>query len=52
MSTARSVRIDELIREGIKAGKKFSPQDMIDIQQDTVDVFARNMIPNVVRIAE
>ena len=32
MSTGRSVRIDELIREGIDSGKKFTHQDMIDIQ--------------------
>lgn len=52
MSTGRSVRIDELIREGIESGKKFTPQDMIAIQQDTVDVFARNMRPTVVQLAE
>jgi len=52
MSTGRSVRIDELIREGIAAGHKFTPQDMIDIQLDNIDVFARNMRPNIVKIAE
>ena len=52
MSTGRSVRIDELIREGIKDGKKFTPEDMIAYQQDSVDVFARNMLPNVVQLCE
>lgn len=52
MSPGRSIRIDELIREGIKDGKKFSAQDMIDFQLDTVDVFARNMLPTVVKLAE
>ena len=47
MSTGRAVRIDELIREKIASGQKFKAQDMIDIQLDTVDVFARRMIPYV-----
>ena len=29
MSTGRSIRIDELIREGIENGHKFTPEDMI-----------------------
>lgn len=52
MSPARSVRIDELIRERIASGKKFSAQDMIEIQHDLTDVFARRMLPNVVKLAE
>lgn len=52
MSTGRAVRIDEIIREGIEAGKKFTPEDMIAIQSDTVDVFARNQVPTVVALAE
>jgi len=52
MSTARAVRIDELIKEGIAAGRKFTAEDMIAIQQDTVDVFARRMVPTVTKIAE
>jgi len=43
MSSGRSIRIDELIREGIANGHKFTPEDMIAYQLDTVDVFARNM---------
>ena len=50
--TGRSIRIDELIREGIADGKKFTPEDMIAYQLDNVDVFARNMRPYVVRIVD
>ena len=32
MSTGRSIRIDELIRDGIAKGKKFTPEDMIEYQ--------------------
>lgn len=52
MSPARSVRIDELIRQGIASGKKFTAQDMVEIQHDLTDVFARRMLPNVVKLAE
>ena len=45
MSTGRSIRIDELIREGIEKGHKFTSEDMIEFQLDNVDVFARNMLP-------
>ena len=30
MATARSIRIDELIRAGIDNGKKFTYEDMIE----------------------
>lgn len=52
MSPGRSIRIDELIREGIMNGKKFTAEDMIAQQLDTIDVFARNMRPTVVKLAE
>ena len=51
MSTGRSVRIDELIREKIESGQKFKADDMIAIQLDTIDVFARRMIPYVTKLA-
>lgn len=44
---ARAIRIDEIIRTGIKEGKKFTAQDMVDIQQDTTDVFARQVVPKL-----
>jgi hypothetical protein len=31
MSTGRAMRIDEMIREGIASGKKFTVKDMSDI---------------------
>ena len=52
MATGRSIRIDELIRDGIAKGKKFTPEDMIEFQLDNMDVFARNMIPRVVKISQ
>jgi len=52
MTTGRSVRIDELISEGIAQGKKFTPEDMTEMQLDTVDVFARRMRPYIVKIVE
>jgi len=51
-STMRSLRINELIEQGIKDGKKFTAQDMVDIQQDVVDVAARAMTPHILKIAE
>ena len=50
MVTARSVRIDELIRQKIESGAKLTPEDMNAIQLDTVDVFARRIIPHVTKI--
>jgi len=44
MSTTRAKRITEIIQNGIDAGKKFTIQDMIDIQQDEMDVEARDLI--------
>lgn len=51
ISTARAIRIDEMISEGIKKGKKFTPKDMIDIQTDFTDVIARELVPHVIKIA-
>ena len=45
------MRIDEYIREGIASGKKFDADDMIELQLDTIDVFARDMAPTVVKLA-
>ena len=52
MSTGRSVRIDEMIREKIASGQKFTAEDMIAIQMDTIDVFARRMIPYVTKLSK
>lgn len=51
-SHARVVRIDEILREGIAAGKKFTIEDMGAIQQDVVDVIARRMNPLIIEIIE
>lgn len=51
-STGRAVRIVELIEQGIAAGKKFDENDMIDMQQDEVDVFARGLAPQIVKITK
>lgn len=52
VNTARAIRIGEIISEGIRQGKKFDAQDMVDIQQDLVDVVARELSPHIVKIAE
>lgn len=51
-STIRSIRIQEIIEKGIKEGKKFTVQDMIDMQQDTVDASARETTPHLIKIAK
>lgn len=45
MSTGRSVRIEEMIVEGITLGKKFTAEDMVTMMQDTIDVQARRVKP-------
>ena len=48
----RVLRIDEVLREGIASGKKFTLADMGALQQDVVDVVARRMTPKIVEIAQ
>ncbi|CDW85943.1 penicillin amidase family protein [Stylonychia lemnae] len=50
-STIRAQRITELIQAGIDKGNKFDHKDMIHIQNDTVDLMARDLMPHVLRIA-
>ena len=52
VNTARAVRIDEMIREKINSGKKLDAKDMVDMQQDMVDVVARDLVPSVVKVIE
>ena len=52
LTTARAVRIDEMIREKIESGKKMTAEDMLEIQLDYTDVFARKMVPYIVTLAE
>lgn len=41
VSSARAVRIDEMISQIIREGRKVTYADMSAIQQDDTDVFAR-----------
>lgn len=50
ISTPRSIRLNELISEGIKSGKKFDEKDMIAMQQDMVDVVARGLTPHILKV--
>ena len=52
IATGRSLRLVQIIEDGIKAGKKFTSQDMINMQMDYLDVFARELTPHIVQIAE
>jgi penicillin G amidase len=49
-STIRAQRITELIQNGIKAGHKFDYNDMLIIQNDTLDLMARDLSPLVAKI--
>ena len=51
MSTGRAMRIDEMIREGIASGHKFTVRDMTAIQQDDTDVIARDLTPTLLSLA-
>lgn len=50
-STIRAQRITELIQKGIDSGHKFDYRDMQLIQNDTVDLMARDITPNVSKLA-
>ena len=49
-STIRAQRITELIKKGISSGHKFDYKDMLTIQNDTVDLMARDISPLVSKI--
>lgn len=51
-SPARALRVDEILREGIAAGKKFNIADMAEMQIDVVDVIARRVAPKIVEICQ
>jgi penicillin amidase len=50
-STIRAQRITELIQKGIDANHKFDYNDMLTIQNDTVDLMARDITPLVTKLA-
>jgi penicillin amidase len=51
MSTARAQRLDEVIRGWIDSGEKVTIQDMRDLQQDDLDIVARELTPRMINIA-
>jgi penicillin amidase len=50
-STIRAQRITELIQKGINANHKFDYNDMLTIQNDTVDLMARDIVPLVTKLS-
>ena len=50
-STIRAQRITELIQKGINANHKFDYNDMLTIQNDTVDLMARDIDPLVTKLS-
>ena len=46
-NSVRNLRIGEIIKEGIAKGHKFDHQDMVDMQNDVVDIMAREMTPHI-----
>ena len=51
-TTARAQRITELIQIGLDRGHKFDYKDMLTIQNDTVDIIARDLLPYIVKVAK
>ncbi|KAL4450894.1 hypothetical protein ABPG74_011736 [Tetrahymena malaccensis] len=45
--TPRASRIDELIQQQLKSGKKFNIEDMKRIMFDTLDIYARDVVPSL-----
>ena len=50
ISTARAIRITEMIEGHKKDKKKLSALDMVQMQQDYLDVVARDMVPFITEI--
>ncbi|KAL4491323.1 hypothetical protein ABPG72_021709 [Tetrahymena utriculariae] len=50
--TSRAQRIREMIEQYIKEGKKISVEDVKKMQQDAVDVYARQVVPYVISLYE
>lgn len=49
-STVRAQRITELIQNEIDKGHKMDVNDMLRIQNDTVDLMARDLVPFIARL--
>lgn len=52
IATGRSIRISEMIEDGLSAGKKFTAQDMVEMQQDMTDVFARDLVKHIIKVVD
>jgi penicillin amidase len=50
--TARAIRINEMIAEGISKGQKFGMNEMSQIQEDLTDVFARDLTPRILKVVK
>lgn len=50
-STVRAQRITELIQLAIEKGHKLDYKDVMEIQNDTVDMMARDMVPHIMKLA-
>lgn len=50
--TARADRIDEIIREEIKSGRKFNVDTAKKIMVDTVDVYCRQILPEILKVVQ
>ena len=48
--TARAVRANEILKEKIKNGELMDEHDMMKMQTDTVDVFARDLLPLMIKL--
>jgi len=51
-SEGRAERISELIQAKIDKGEKLTPDDMLSIQQDEVDVHCRDALPEMLKFTE
>ena len=52
ITTSRASRIQELIEEAIQKGRKLGVDDMMEMQMDTVDVYARDLAPKMMNIVK
>jgi penicillin amidase len=50
--TTRAKRIEEVLKEHISAGHKMTFNDMRALQEDTIDIWARDYTPKLLKIAE
>jgi len=51
-TTARGLRITQMIEAYIKNGTKISPEDVMNMQRDVLDSFAVKLIPSMMKLYE